>query len=60
MAFDGVRRLVQKESAAGIVVRVCAETGPDILAAQILVTALKVTAKLLRHLTDCLYVLAND
>ncbi|EIE23252.1 hypothetical protein COCSUDRAFT_63608 [Coccomyxa subellipsoidea C-169] len=41
VAFDGVRRLVQKESAAGIVVRVCAETGRDILAAQFLVTALK-------------------
>ncbi len=42
VSIEGVRRLVQKDSAAGIVVRVCVETGPDVLAAHAVLTALQV------------------
>ena len=42
VSIEGVRRLVQKDSAAGIVVRVCVETGPDVLAAHAVLTTLRV------------------
>ncbi len=57
VSIEGVRRLVQKDSAAGIVVRVCAETGPDVLAAHAVLTALKVRAP--AQQVDCLSIIAQ-
>lgn len=42
VSIDGVRRLVQKDSAAGIVVRVAARSGANALAAHAAVGAIRV------------------
>ncbi len=44
VSIDGVRRLVQKDSAAGIVVRVAVRSGADALAAHAAIGAIRVGA----------------